>query len=151
MKTFYTMPQSPTTPMTQTAVPTAMLSARRARTAAAAFSIGNIISMLAPIPLGMIWLGLSMVVYAMNRHHPNPKVGDYTQRAAYRFYGITGFFVAAATFIPGDQWWYYLVAWAAAALIIIPWSVADLIKIGKDHWEDTLITENEHEDKTGHE
>ena len=36
----------------------------------------------------MLWLGLSMLVYAMNRHHPNPKVGHYTQQAAYRFYGV---------------------------------------------------------------
>lgn len=127
--------------MTETTVNPASLSGRRARTAAALFNIGNIAALLAPIPLGMIWLGLSMVVYAMNRHHPNPKVGEYTQAAAYRFYAVTGFFVAAATFIPGDAWWYYLVAWGAAALILIPWSVADLMKIGADTWEDTQPTE----------
>ena len=31
-----------------------------------------------------------MLVYAMNRHHPNPKVGHYTQQAATRFYAVTG-------------------------------------------------------------
>lgn len=129
--------------MTDTTVNPTTLTARRARNAAAVFNVGNIVALLAPIPLGMIWLGLSMAVYAMNRHHPNPKVGAYTQRAAYRFYGISGFFVAAATFIPGDAWWYYLVAWGAAALILIPWSVADLIKIGRDTWVDTLLTESD--------
>lgn len=111
--------------------------ARRARSAAAIFNIGNIIAILVPVPLGMLWFGLSMLVYAMNRHHPNPRVGEYTQQAAYRFYGITGFFVAAATFIPGSGWSYYLIAWAAAGFILVPWSIYDLIRISKDTWVDT--------------
>ena len=78
-----------------------MVSGRKARAAATVFNIGNIVAIIVPIPLGMLWLGMSMLVYAMNRHHPNQKVGHYTQQAAYRFYGITGFFVAAAAFIPG--------------------------------------------------
>jgi len=125
--------------MTETTGSPAAQTARRTKMAAAAFDTGNIIALLAPVPLGLIWLGLSMVVYAMNRHHPNPKVGEYTQRAAYRFYSVTGFFVAAAIFIPGDGWWYYLVAWGAAALILIPWSIVELLHIGRDNWEDTLI------------
>lgn len=120
------------------------VSGRRARTAAVLFNIGNIVAIMVPIPLGMLWLGASMLVYAMNRHHPNEKVGHYTQQAAYRFYGITGFFVAAATFIPGGGWDYYLVAWGLAALILIPWSILDLVKIGRDHWEDIDITETPH-------
>ncbi len=120
------------------------VSGRRARTAAVVFNIGNIVAIMVPIPLGMLWLGASMLVYAMNRHHPNEKVGHYTQQAAYRFYGITGFFVAAATFIPGGGWDYYLVAWGLAALILIPWSILDLVKIGRDHWEDIDITETPH-------
>jgi hypothetical protein len=111
------------------------LAARRARAAAAVFNIGNIVALLAPIPVGVIWLGASMIVYALNRRHPNPKVGEYTQRAAYRFYGIIGFFVVAATLIPGDAWWIYLVAWGGSAIILIPWSIADLIKISRDDWE----------------
>ena len=114
---------------------------KRARQAAAIFNIGNIIAILVPIPLGMLWFGISMLVYAMNRHHPNPKVGEYTQQAAYRFYGITGFFVAAATFIPGGGWTWYLVAWAATGLILVPWSIYDLIKISKDTWVDTPLPE----------
>ncbi len=120
------------------------VSGRRARTAAVLFNIGNIVAVMVPIPLGMLWLGASMLVYAMNRHHPNEKVGHYTQQAAYRFYGITGFFVAAATFIPGGGWDYYLVAWGLAALILIPWSILDLVKIGRDDWEDIDITETPH-------
>ncbi len=115
---------------------TRMVSGRKARAAATVFNIGNIVAIIVPIPLGMLWLGMSMLVYAMNRHHPNHKVGYYTQQAAYRFYGITGFFVAAATFIPGGGWDYYLLAWALAALVLVPWSIIDLVRIRHDQWED---------------
>ena len=113
-----------------------MLPGRKARTAASVFNYGNILAILAPIPLGMLWLGLSMLVYAMNRHHPDEKGGHYTQQAAYRFYAITGFFVAAATFIPGGGWGYYVIAWALAAVVLIPWSILDLIRIRRDQWDD---------------
>lgn len=117
----------------------------KARAAAAIFNYGNIIAIIVPVPLGMLWLGLSMLVYAMNRHHPNEKVGHYTQQAAYRFYAITGFFVAVATFIPGGGWQYYLIAWALAALVLIPWSVLDLIRIRADQWRDTELAGTAHE------
>ena len=112
------------------------LPGHKARSAAAVFNYGNIIAIIVPVPLGMLWLGLSMLVYAMNRHHPNPRVGHYTQQAAYRFYGIAGFFVAAATFIPGGGWTWYLAAWAMAAAILIPWSIVDLIRIRRERWDD---------------
>ncbi len=117
----------------------------KARRAAAVFNYGNILAILVPIPLGMLWLGLSMLVYAMNRHHPNEKVGHYTQQAAYRFYAVTGFFVAAATFIPGGGWTYYLIAWAFAALILIPWSIIDLLRIRRDTWSDMEHPVEHHE------
>lgn len=109
-----------------------------ARNAATWMHYGNIIS-LTVIPLILLWCGASMLVYALNRHHPNPKVGYYTQRAATRFYAITGFLVVVATFIPGGGWRYYLVAWVIAALIIIPWSIVDLVRIYNDEWVDVPI------------
>jgi len=122
-----------------------LLPGRRARAAASVFNYGNILAVIVPVPLGMLWLGLSMLVYAMNRHHPNEKVGHYTQQAAYRFYAITGFFVAAATFIPGGGWNYYLIAWGLAALVLIPWSIVDLVRIRREHWEDMELTVETHE------
>jgi hypothetical protein len=113
-----------------------MVSGRSARKAAAMFNIGNIIGIAVPIPLGLLWLGISMVVYAMNRHHPNPRVGHYTQQAAYRFYAITGFFVAIGAFIPRGNWVWYAVAWGAAAAILIPWSIIDLVRIRREQWHD---------------
>jgi len=121
------------------------LPGHKARRAAALFNYGNILAVVVPIPLGMLWLGLSMLVYAMNRHHPNEKVGHYTQQAAYRFYAVTGFFVAAATFIPGGGWTYYLIAWALAALTLIPWSIMDLLRIHRDTWPDMELPVEHHE------
>ena len=129
---------------------TRVLPGRKARAAATVFNIGNIVAIMVPVPLGMLWLGLSILVYAMNRHHPNEKVGYDTQHAAYRFYGITGFFVAVAIFIPGGGWNYYLVAWALAALILIPWSIVDLVRIRRDDWVDMELPVETHESDSHH-
>ncbi len=115
-----------------------IVTAQSARRAATLFNYGNIISLLLPFPLMIFWLGASMFVYALNRHHPNEKVGHYTQQAAYRYYAITGFFVAVAMFLPVN-FIYYGIAWAIAAVIIIPWSIVDLRRIKKDSWEDMVI------------
>lgn len=122
-----------------------VLSGAKSRNAAALFNYGNIIAVLVPVPLGMLWVGISMLVYAMNRHHPDAKVGHYTQQAAYRFYGVSGFFVAAATFIPGGHWEYYLAAWVLAAAILIPWSLYDLFRIRRDRWDDVPLPVENHD------
>ncbi|HSH28610.1 MAG TPA: hypothetical protein VK971_01785 [Thiohalobacter sp.] len=114
------------------------VTARSARFSAAVFNYGNIISLLAPFPLMIFWLGASMFVYAMNRHHPNEKVGHYTQQAAYRLYGVTGFFVAVAMFLPVNLN-YYLIAWAIGATILLPLTLRDLIRIRRESWEDMEI------------
>lgn len=112
------------------------ISAASARRAAALFNYGNLIAILVPLPLGIFWLGASMVVYAMNRHHPNPRVGYYTQWAAYRFYGLVGFVVAEATFYgTGLKAW--LITWAVLAAILIPWTVYDLVRIYREQWFDS--------------
>ena len=117
-----------------------------ARLAASIMDYGNIVVIIF-IPLVILWFGASMVVYAINRHHPNPKVGHYTQWAAYRFYGVTGFFTVVAFFIPGGDLGtslgYYLAAWAMAALVIIPWSILDLIRIHRDEWVDIVLNDGE--------
>ena len=112
-----------------------------AKRAAALMNYGNLIAILVPFPLLIFWFGASMLVYAMNRHHPNPKVGHYTQQAAYRFYGITGFFVTIATFIPGNGWIWHLIV---AALILIPWSILDLRRIAKEEWVDIPLDDQGH-------
>ncbi|HRF45600.1 MAG TPA: hypothetical protein PLD30_15410 [Candidatus Competibacteraceae bacterium] len=115
-----------------------------AKRASALMNYGNLIAVLIPFPLLIFWFGASMLVYAMNRHHPDPKVGHYTQQAAYRFYGITGCFVVVATFIPGNGWGWHLLAWIVAALILIPWSILDLRKIYHDQWFDIPLDDQGH-------
>ncbi len=117
------------------------ISARSARASARLFNYGNIISMLLPMPLGVFWFGASMAFYAMNRNHPNERVGYYTQQAAYRFYGITGFVVVAGTFY-GNNWIYWLVTWLVCAGILIPWSVLDLVRIQREEWHDVTLEAN---------
>ncbi len=122
-----------------------LITGKSARRAAGLFNIGNIICMLIPFPIGIFWMGLSMVVYAMNRHHPNEKVGSYTQQAAYRFYGVLGFVVIVAIFF-GTEIYYWLVTWAICAGILIPWSIWDLIKIRRDDWQDCYFESDEYKD-----
>lgn len=132
-----------------------ILSAANQRRAASWFNYGNlIVIILAGIPLLLagsasrktmifatagaiipiiLWFGGSMLLYALNKHHPNPKVGHYTQWAAYRFYAITGSLVVIGTFFPSDIR-YYQAFWAVAAIILIPWSIIDLRRIQRDDW-----------------
>jgi hypothetical protein len=114
---------------------TQILTARSCRFAASMFNYGNIITVLLP-PVGLLWLAASMVIYALNRHHPNEKVGYYTQQAAYRIYGLTGLIVAAAIFIPKNGMYYYLAIWALSIIVILPLSIRDLLRIRKDDWCD---------------
>lgn len=117
-----------------------VVSARSARFAARLFNYGNIVAMIIPVPLGILWLGASMLVYALNRHNPNPRVGHYTQQAAYRLYGVVGLIVPVATFF-GTNVIYWLATWAICAAVLIPWSVIDLRRINKEQWQDTLLDE----------
>ena len=110
-----------------------------ARRAAKWFNYGTLVAMALPLPLAIFWTGMSMLVYALNRHHPNPKVGYYTQWAAYRFYAVAGAAVAVAVFFPPSLV-YYLVIWIIAAVILVPWTLYDLYKINHDTWDDVTLT-----------
>ena len=119
------------------------ITAKQARRAPVLFNILNIIAVIVPFPLMLFWHGASMVLYAMNRHHPNPKVSGYIQSAAVRLYGVAGAAVPVGTFFSLDvtPW---LVYWALAAVIMIPFSIRDLIRIRADDWEDTDLTGAKH-------
>ena len=112
--------------------------ANSARSAAKWFNYGTIIAALVPVPLFIFWTGLSMLIYALNKHHPNQMVGNYTQKAAYRFYGVAGASIAVAVFFP-PHIIYYLVVWVIAALILIPASLRDIYLINQDVWHDVII------------
>ncbi|HDP89867.1 MAG TPA: hypothetical protein ENN42_07925 [Thioalkalivibrio sp.] len=141
------------------------VSAKSARGAAKLFNYGNIVTLtlagtplvfgsgatgygtifatvLAIVPI-VLWFGASMLLYALNRHHPNPRVGHYTQWAAYRFYALLGTLIVVGTFFPPEII-YFLVYWAITAIIIIPWSILDIVRINRETWEDTVIPETPH-------
>ena len=138
------------------------ISAASSRMVAQLFSLGNLIAMLpglvvAPIILlgqpertamifmfilmvvpPILWFGISIIVYIIARHHPNPRVGHYTQWAAYRFYGMFGIVIPVGTFY-GTQWQLWIMTGGLVALILIPWSLLDLIRIHREQWQDITI------------
>lgn len=117
---------------------TRIITGATARRSAMLFNIGNLIAILLPMPLGVLWLGGSIAVYTMLRHHPDPRVGYYTQWAAYRFYGLVGLVVVIATFF-STSLLAWIITWATLALILIPWTIYDLIRIYREDWQDRVV------------
>jgi hypothetical protein len=133
---------------------------RSCRRAASTFDWGNLVSVsLAGVPLFLVgsevgiatiiaaimgivplifWFGASMMVYAMCRHHPDERVGRFTQWAAYRYYALMGSLIVVATFFPPDLN-YYRAYWVAAAAILIPWTLYALHRIYREDWNDVQI------------
>lgn len=116
-----------------------------AKRLAGLFNYGNLLAILIPVPLGILWLGGSIAVYTMLRHHPNPRVGYYIQWAAYRFYGLVGFVVVVATFF-STSLMAWLITWGLSAAILVPWTIVDLVRISRDDWQDMYV-----EQETTHE
>ena len=115
--------------------------AERCRFAAQVFNIASIVAVMIPLPLLMIWVGASMFVYAANAHHPDERVAQYTRRAGYRFYGVTG-----AMVILGQPLISWLGAykgvftiWAIIALGIIPAAIWEILKAHREVWRDLVI------------
>lgn len=117
---------------------TKRISGKSARGTAAIFHYGNIAAYVIPFPVLIFWAGASMMVYAMTRHHPNPKVGRYTQQGAFLFYAVTGAVIVIGTFFPAKVL-YFLIYWGIGAAIVIPWSIWSLIQIHRDQWDDVEI------------
>jgi len=115
-----------------------VVSGRSSRFAAMQMDLGNLISMLLP-PLPLLWFGGSMLIYALHRHHPNPRVGYFTQRAAYRFYAVMGAIIPIGTFFPGRGITPWLIAWGVGLVVIIPWSLWSIARIRREHWPDITV------------
>lgn len=116
------------------------ISGASARSTAKIFYYGNLLAVIIPFPFFILWFGASMLVYAMHRHHPNPRVGYYTQIGAYHYYGLAGLLVPVLTFAPGDFFAkYWLVLWILCAAVLIPLSLWQIIKINKEPWQDVEI------------
>lgn len=114
------------------------VSGRSARFAAMQMDLGNLISMLLP-PLPLLWFGGSILIYAMHRHHPNPRVGHYTQSAAYRFYAVICAIIPIGTFFPGRGVTPWLIAWGVGLAVIVPWSLWSIARIRREDWPDITV------------
>lgn len=139
-----------------------LITAKSARFSARLFNLGNIFALLpgmlvAPLMMlsqpgrtamifmfimmvvpPILWFGISIMIYIIARHHPNPRVGHYTQQAAYRFYGMLGVVIPVGTFY-GTQWELWIITGAMVGLVIVPWSIWDLIRIKREQWQDLQI------------
>ncbi len=117
-----------------------IITAVQSKKSAKIFNYGNIASVLIPFPLFIFWFGASIFVYAMHRHHPNSRVGYYTQRAAYYFYALAGGLSIVMLFAHGDFFFVYgWMLWLACVLFLIPLSIREIIKINKEEWHDVNI------------
>ncbi len=122
--------------------PVQTVSGRSSRFAAMQMDLGNLVSMLLP-PLPVLWFGGSMLVYALHRHHPNPRVGHYTQRAAYRFYAVMGAIIPIGTFFPGRGITPWLIAWGIGLAVIVPWSLWSILRIRREPWPDITLSQDD--------
>ena len=120
---------------------TKTITAEEAKKSSRYFFYGNIVAILIPFPVFILWFGISIFVYAMFRHFPHPRVGYYTQIAAYQYYGLAGFLVPILTFAPGsfflDYWW---ALWIVCAVILLPLSIRSLIQINKEEWKSIEVS-----------
>lgn len=141
---------------------TKIIPAANARLFARLFNLGNLISVapgliVAPLLLlfeqdrittifmfiamivpPILWFGLSIMVYIIARHHPNERVGHYTQQAAYRYYGMIGIVIPVGTFF-GTDWKLWIMMGGLVGIVIVPWTIWELVKVQKEHWQDTEI------------
>ncbi len=138
------------------------ITGRSARKSASLFNLGNILAILPGLVAvtivgtessnhkaiivmfimmivpNILWFAASIVIYIIARHHPNERVGHYTQQAAYRYYAIVGVIVVAGTFY-GTEVKLWLITWIITALILVPWSIADILRIRKETWTDMTL------------
>ncbi len=120
---------------------TQVISGKSALLQARLFNIASITATIIA-PLLMLWIAFSIFLYAMIAHHPNPRTVYYNRISGYRFYGVAGLMVFAGQPIYGlfGGGWHGLVAiWGIMVLVVVPMGVWDIIRAGREHWEDIII------------
>ncbi|HRH80779.1 MAG TPA: hypothetical protein PLW81_07025 [Thiobacillaceae bacterium] len=120
--------------------------------AAALFSLGQTIAdkkmaflpMAMSLPPVMIWLAFSIFVYAAIAHHPNLRVRHYNKWAGYRYYGLVGFLTIFSNDIAHLPGGWFLV-WGIMLAALVPWSLWDVWKAGREDWQDMEVEVTKHE------
>ncbi|TCJ18169.1 hypothetical protein EZJ19_02735 [Parasulfuritortus cantonensis] len=90
------------------------------------------------LPPVMIWLAASMFVYAAIAHHPDAKVRHYNKWAGYRYYALVGFLTIMANdlaHLPTG----WAGVWVLFVVALVPWSLYDIWKAGKETWQDIQL------------
>ena len=86
------------------------------------------------------------MIYIIARHHPNERVGHYTQQAAYRYYGMIGIVIPVGTFF-GTDWQLWIMMGGVVGIVLIPWTLWELMKVQKENWQDVTIDNTTGENK----
>ncbi|MEW6612832.1 MAG: hypothetical protein ACOY5C_06940 [Pseudomonadota bacterium] len=149
----------------------ATTAAASARRAASAFHYGNLAAALIP-GFGVLWFGLSMLTFAVNSHHPDPRVLDFNRRGARNFYplmaiallflasgfgGFTGALDVANAFkllglaefgqhlrqVAGPLANQMLDIWMLFILVMLPLTLRDLYAIRKTKWQELPVVHPE--------
>jgi hypothetical protein len=95
------------------------------------------------LPPVMIWVAASMFVYAAIAHHPNLRVRHFNKWAGYRYYAIIGLLVVVANDAAHLIGWGGI--WVFFVLSLVPWSLYDIWKAGREEWQDTVIEVQHHD------
>lgn len=120
------------------------ISADSCKRAARIFNYGSIAAAALPFPLGILWIAGSMFVYAAHAHHPDLRVRHYIRWAGYRFYGVAGFVTIFSNDLAGafgGGWRGWAGVWALIVLALVPWSLYDIWKAGREDWQDIDMKE----------
>ncbi len=125
---------------------TQVITAKSSLFAARLFNIASIVATVF-VPLWMIWIAGSIFVYAAIAHHPNPRTVYYNRWAGYRFYGASGAAVVAGQPLYGlfDNWRGLALVWILMILIVVPLGLRDIVRAGREDWQDTVLEGDEHE------
>ena len=95
------------------------------------------------LPPVMIWLAASIFVYAAIAHHPDLTVRHYNKWAGYRYYAVVGtltVFSNDLAHLPTG----WLGVWGLFILTLVPWSLFDIWKAGRENWRDIEIEREVH-------
>lgn len=93
------------------------------------------------LPPVMLWLAASIFVYAMVAHHPDLRVRHYNKWAGYRYYAVVGSLTILANDLAHLPTGWGGV-WALLILALVPWSLYDIWRAGKEDWQDITVESN---------
>lgn len=133
------MPMTSTTPQ--------KLSPESQRKAARMFNLGSVtaIILLPALPVLLLWIAGSIVIYSANIFHPNPRVRSYTKYGGYRFYGFVGSLLVSMSFsselrdLAGGGVNLLMIIWVIGFLAVVPFGVRAIRQAGKEDWQEFTL------------